>query len=222
MPNNFLFFEYGVFAYVKKHHILFPVLWCPNAWQLIQMLSTIKFLCLAFQLYYQMVDEINIIFWLLQLGWNDISCTFKKEHAKDSLHWEPVGFSPTGDWVLGDLSGCTVGQNVFGQRLKLQVAKQKPNTKIPWQAQYIRVAQVLWSEPYLWGAVLVWKHDSTVKRNHINGIAATMGVSLVNHDPNLACGFKIGSIALHMLRVPWKLVRRVTSACSAKGAFDAV
>ena len=70
--NNFLFFAHGVFAYVKKHHIFFPVLWCPNAWQLIQMLLTIKFLCLAFQLYYQMVDEMNIIFWttLARVKWH--------------------------------------------------------------------------------------------------------------------------------------------------------
>ena len=80
--------------------------------------------------------------------------------------------------------------------------KQKPHTKSLWQAGYIRVAQLLWSEPYLWGVVLVRKHDSTVKRNDINGIGVTMRISLVNHDPNLACGFKIGSIALHMLRVP--------------------
>jgi len=60
----------------------------------------------------------------------------------------------------------------------------------------VRVAQVLWSEPYLWGVVLVRKHDSSVKRNQINGIGVTMGISLVNHDPTLACGFKIGSIAL--------------------------
>ena len=49
---------------------------------------------------------------------------------------------------------------------------------------------------------LVRKHDSSVKRNQINGIGVTPGISVVNHDPNLACGFKIGSIALHILRVP--------------------
>ena len=37
-------------------------------------------------------------FWL---GWNDISCTLKKKHAKNSLHWEPVGFSPSAHWVQG-------------------------------------------------------------------------------------------------------------------------
>lgn len=38
----------------------------------------------------------------------------------------------------------------------------------------------------------------------------------------LACGFKIGSIALHMLSVPWKFVWRVTSACSENGTVEAL
>ena len=113
-----------------------------------------------------------------------------------------MGFSPSADRVQEDLSGSTAGRNVFAQRPKLQAAKTETAHKKSLQAGYIRVAQVLWSVPYLWGVVLVRKHDSTVKRNHINGIGANMGISLVNHDPNLACGFKIGSIALHMLRVP--------------------
>ena len=101
----------------------------------------------------------------------------------------------------GDLSGFAAGRNVFAQRPKLQAAKTETALEKS-LAGRVRVAQVLWSEPYLWGVVLVRKHDSTVKRNHINGFGATMGISLVNHDPNLACDFKIGSIALHMLRVP--------------------
>lgn len=99
----------------------------------------------------------------------------------------------------GDLSGSTAGRNVFGQRPKLQAAKTAHKKSL---AGRVWVTQVLWSKPYLWGVVLVRKHDSSVKRNQINGIGVTMGISLVNHDPNLACGFKIGSIALHMLRVP--------------------
>ena len=95
-----------------------------------------------------------------------------------------------------------IERNVFAQRPKLQAAKTETPLKKSLAGRVYKGNPSKWSEPYLWGAVLVRKHDSSVKRNDINGIGVTMRISLVNHDPNLACGFKIGSIALHMLRVP--------------------
>lgn len=102
----------------------------------------------------------------------------------------------------GDLSGFAAGRNVFARRPKLQAAKTETALKKSLAGRVYKGNPSKWSEPYLWGAVLVRKHDSSVKRNDINVIGVTMRISLVNHDPNLACGFKIGSIALHMLRVP--------------------